>query len=206
MVPLIMAAGLLSAPALNPSAADDRYPAKYLRENKSAAAAIQVIISPDGRIAQCKVLSIAGDEEFARATCLLLSPWMWSAARDASGNHAFGLVRTKYVWSIPGTRHGDELRALKLPPDIEMTVNRLPASAKAPVEARLTIEIDAKGAVMACKPSKWNEAPTALAVAACQEVRKLPMDPIALAGTALEKVVMDLRVGFAEASQGTTPR
>lgn len=122
------------------------YPMKAFEKNQEGITRFQLLIAPDGQISTCKVVSSSGSEELDKTTCYLAQKRVkFRPARDDSGMPVWGLYRSQAVWAIPDHR-------LYAPPapDLEVTLNKLPANTTEPAAVKLAYAVDAKGTPSSC--------------------------------------------------------
>lgn len=174
MLVSLVAAGILAAPLpvreLQP--APDDYPAIYFRSDKSAAALIELVITPEGTIAKCRELKIFGDKVFASDLCRLFKPRSWTAAIDEKGEPTSGIVRTLLRFFIPETPAGDNIASLAQGPDVELTVEHLPEPLKGHLDVKLSLAVGPSGAISACEPRPDQKLPLGVSEVACAEASR----------------------------------
>ena len=178
---MIMAATAISAP-LPIKAKPAQYPTEFLAAEKSAAAVLELVISPEGKIVQCRMLETHGDEQFAQRLCRLQNPRSWAAATDEHNAPAFGVVRNLSRMFVPETPEGDKIAKLAPLPDLELSVSALPASVQSRLDAKVSLWVDATGSVTQCEPRPEQIVPSVYLKLACEQARSL----IRLGGVLLE--------------------
>jgi TonB family protein len=122
------------------------YPMKAFEKNQEGVTRFELLISPDGNIASCKILSSSGHEELDTTTCYLAQKRVkFQPARNGEGQRVWGLYRSQAVWAIPDHR-------LYAPPapDLEVTLNQLPANTTKPAAVKLAYAVDASGNRSSC--------------------------------------------------------
>lgn len=200
----VLAASLLAAPSPRPGAVEailDQYPSRYLAASKSAAVVIELIITTDGKIAQCRELAIAGNEDLGRLLCGMQSARFWRVATDARGKPVDGVFRTLISMRVPGTDEANMVRRQELRPDVELTVNRLPVPEQEKLDIAVSVEVDATGAVVDCAVNK-ADIPAPFAKLACDGARQLRVTDVAIAGVRLPRFVINQKVRFVLSGRG----
>lgn len=93
----------------------DHYPSTALRKDQSAAALLEMTVDPEGGLVDCITLATFGDEDLAEDICKLQSNAELTAARDAQGNAAYGVLRVLIRYSIIQTEDGRDIYRLQAP-------------------------------------------------------------------------------------------
>lgn len=193
---MMVAATAVSAP-LPTNAKPVPYPTEFLAESKSASAVAELVISPKGKIVQCRLLETHGDAQFAQQLCRLQTPYGWTAATDAQGAPAFGVVRTLFRMYVPETRQGDDIAKLVLLPDLELSVSALPASARDHLDAKVSLWVDAAGSVTQCDPRPEQSVPAVYLKLACKQAQSLiKVDGVLLEGKPLPGFAIEQTIRF----------
>lgn len=203
----LLAAGLLAAPLPDPSkqAVVSDYPAHYLAADKSAAAILEIIVAPDGKIAQCRVLKTFGHERFAQEMCAFQKPRSWRGAVDQNGRPAFGVIRTIFKMFAPDTKQGNSIRDLVQLPDIVLTVNKMPDDFKHHLDVNVSLQIDASGNAIHCEPRADPGVPEKFSSIACSQARIPKFEPVALKGGRLEGYIIEQKVRFLRDTEAAPP-
>lgn len=201
-LPLLMTAGLLAAPIPVPARqlGPTDYPTYYLGAERSAAAFMEIIVDPNGKVAQCREIKTFGDEKFAHEICALLNSRGWRAAVDENGEPTYGLVRTFIRMFIPETRQGDAIARLTQLPDLRLTVNRLPAAVADHLDVEISLKVDASGTVTNCEPRPDPTIPEKFAAVACLQANQLKFGSVLFKNVPLPGFVIEQRVRFEKAS------
>lgn len=143
------------------------YPMKAFEKNEEGVTRFELLISPEGKIASCKVYSSSGHDELDKATCFLTQKRVqFQPARDANGQPVWGTYKSQAVWAIPEHR----LYA-PAPPDLEVSLNQLPPETKKPPAVKLAYAVDAQGNASSCTvmPSSLQQ-PQILVDLGCKEL------------------------------------
>lgn len=197
----ILAASLLAAPTpltgkrVKPS----DYPQRHIQDEKSAAAIVEIVVAPDGTDSRCTVLMTFGDEEFAREMCAFQNPHSWRPAVDSDGRPTYGIVRTVVAMFLPDTPQGDAVSRIRMKPDLELVVDKLPDTAKERLNVAVSVQSDASGKVIGCEPENKRKVPIAYRTLACERARQLSLGNVSVDGVALQSFVMSLNVLFVAA-------
>jgi TonB family protein len=129
------------------------YPMKSFEKKEEGVTGYQLLIAPDGRVASCKITQSSGHDELDQATCFLASKRVkFRPAVNAEGQSVWGIYRSQALWAMP--EH--QLRAAILP-DLEVSLNELPANTVKPAAVKLAYAVDANG-----KPSSCTMMPDSL--------------------------------------------
>lgn len=136
-----------------------------LRANKSAAALIDILIDPAGKVIHCSTTERFGDKYLAGKICKIVLRKRIKPARLASGNAAYFADTMLMKFFIPGTRQGYRIARMVQSADAQLTVNALPGGAPN-AEVTLAIAVDEAGKVTECAAGKKKES-RALVDAVC---------------------------------------
>ena len=110
-------------------------------------------IAPDGKPRDCAPERSSGDPKLDAFTCAIIwkrgkcEPPKWP-----DGSLTYAVLRTPVSWLIGGPASKKELQKA-YPPDMELTLNRLPKGASSDTTLRVTIAVDENGKVVAC--NEW---------------------------------------------------
>ena len=174
---LALGASLLAAPELDARKIQDQYPILALQKRWSAAVYLELLIGPDGRVADCTPLEAFGNEDFASMFCEIVAKVKAVPTKDAEGKPSFGVVRTTVRMMVPGSSQGDLIE--KLParaPDIEFETRSLPGISESSVRTSITVAVDEAGGVGGCQTTE--EEHRRYGEAACQQVSAMTMPPM----------------------------
>jgi hypothetical protein len=150
-----------------------RYPTDALRERKSAAAFIDAIVDPTGRVISCKVLSAYGDQKLAANICRLIDGSKIEPA-IAQGQPSYGVFRQLIRLFTPGNAAGDKVAALREQPEVEVQVNLLPQN-KSNLRVTADVLVDPTGKPEACDVAN---APAGYGDVACAQVAGVAFEPL----------------------------
>jgi TonB family protein len=143
------------------------YPMKSFEKNEEGVTRFQLLISPTGSIADCKITSSSGHEELDKTTCYLAQKRVkFRPAYAADGQPVWGVYRSQAVWAIP-----DHQLYAPPAPDLEVTLNKLPDDAKKPAAVKLAYAVDASGNPSSCTmmPDSLKQ-PQVLVEVACKQL------------------------------------
>ncbi|WP_206241607.1 hypothetical protein [Novosphingobium terrae] len=164
------------------------YPQFALIHDLSAASVVEVFVSPQGRVIDCKAGKSWGDNQLADGFCDILKYKHQPPAHDEQGKPAYGLVRGLARLIIPGTGDGDRIRPIEAPADVEMQTPHLPGGLDR-TEVRLLLWVSADGTVQDCRPGK-GEGQLDLIAPVCAAARKLsPGQHVGIEGTSVPYVM-----------------
>lgn len=184
--PLVAGAVIATTPATPLPWFDlNDYPTKAFEREWQGTTNFDVIVDPDGRSADCKIEKSSGHEILDRSACwVAMKRARFTPAIGADGERAFGVYRSQVVWSRPD-RTGVQR---DLGPDLEVSVNQLPAGAGPAV--KLAYFVDAAGNPSACTPLPDSaHQPKQLIDLACQALfQQLPREAVTANGTTVAAV------------------
>jgi hypothetical protein len=111
-------------------------------------------VRPDGRVQGCVAEISSGDSSVDRYTCSIITQRAkYVPARWTDGSPAYGVIRFPVRWLLHGPPTAEESANITIP-DLELSVNRLPASAISAVIVNVEVAADETG-----KPSSCLENP-----------------------------------------------
>ncbi len=194
----ILAAALMIAPQpnLRMQIRPEQYPRAHLAAGHSAAAVLEFVVSPTGKIENCRVLSFEGNEGLAHEMCRLQLPHSWRAANGERGEPAYGVVRILIKMTIPGTPDGDRLFRFSQAPEFEITVKNLPRGVVSPIEVKVELKVNGEGTVLACRPNMEDEKLPALGKVACDQAMDAKIAPASNRSGVLDSFIIEQRVRF----------
>ena len=149
MLWLIAAASGLVAPDITRILSPQDYPAEAMAHDWSAAAIVDILLDPRGKIVRCTVGSTVGVKQLATKICDLVHHKRVRAAQGADGTPLYGVAHGLIKMWIPDTSEGRAIAALKDPPDVELSVNKLPNGA-AEAETDVSLLVDSTERVADC--------------------------------------------------------
>ena len=112
----------------------------------------RTIVGPNGKAQGCTVERSSGDDQLGAYTCTIILKRVrkFEAAKWLDGSPAYGVIRTPITYAIDGPpSEAEQLKAY--PPDMEVSVNRLPSGAERRVRLNLIIAADENGRVVGCR-------------------------------------------------------
>ncbi len=82
------------------------YPPRALRAHDVGTVDFELIVAPNGRVAQCRVTRSSGATDLDLVTCrIVVTRARFRPARDAAGTPVEGRYSSNMTWSIPGHRN-----------------------------------------------------------------------------------------------------
>lgn len=190
----LIAASALAAAQFQPAAVtQDDYPQTALLREKSAAAILNILVGPDGKVVSCTQAGTVGDKGLASQLCGIVKRKQATPGRDAEGNPAFSYRQDFARLFLPGTQQGDKIASMGQSADVELTVQSIPAGASAPIDVNLTLAVDTKGKVSACD---YGDSNAAFGKVACQQVEAVGWDKLADANGKAVSYVRPMTVRF----------
>jgi len=141
------------------------YPMKAFEKNWEGVTRFELLVTPDGSIADCTITSSSGHELLDKTTCFLAAKRVkFRPARGPDGEAVWGTYRSQALWALP-----ERMIDAPAPPDLEVKVNRLPGASKEPPAVKLAYAVDAQGNPSSCTlmPSSLKQ-PEVLVELGCQ--------------------------------------
>jgi TonB family protein len=152
------------------------YPMKAFEKNWEGVTGFELLVGPDGKIADCKVTSSSGHAELDRTSCFLATRRVkFRPAKGPDGQSVWGVYRTQAVWALP-----ERFIDAPSPPDLEVSLNALPAGSSEPPAVKIAYAVDQMGNPSACTlmPSSLPQ-PGILVELACKELLgRVPRVPV----------------------------
>lgn len=145
-----------------------------LRAHQVAAVYARVVVRPDGRVQSCQPIVRAEQEFLTFLSCrVLMERAIYEPAEDMAGHSVYGTTVRWMVWAkgddgayIPSK----EKMAEKLIPDIEISVDAIPAEIKDPADVYINIAVRPDGSTYGCAPQlEGGGVPQSLVKLACQQ-------------------------------------
>ena len=123
------------------------YPMKAFEKKWEGVTRFELLVAPDGSIAKCTVTQSSGHEELDQRTCFLAEKRVkFRAARDDDGRPVYGVYRSQAVWVLPERVIPDSIPG----PDLEVSLNKLPADTTQPPVVKLAYVVDTNGNPSSC--------------------------------------------------------
>lgn len=154
------------------------YPTWAVRDGKSAAAVVELVVEVDGSVRECKVASFVGDERLANDQCDIMKRHKLRAALGPDGNPILGKYRTMLQHWVQGSRQREAVERAVLEPDMTVT---FAGDGQMPFKVDLVLLVKADGSVATCEgtPGKNDGVPLPWIEVACGEAGKLAGDLVA---------------------------
>ena len=80
---------------------DDDYPAEALRLRQEGTTRVELAITRNGRLSDCRVVTSSGSPILDRETCRMMARWPFEPARDPAGKKVAGTFATSFTWKLP---------------------------------------------------------------------------------------------------------
>jgi TonB family protein len=169
LVSLLVNAVVAAAPATPlPWYRFEDYPIKAFTQEWKGAATFELLVDPQGRPADCKIVQSTGHAQLDKQTCFIaMHRARFTPARGPDGTPVYGSYRSMVKWHRPDQ---DSLQ-VDPGPDLEVTVAALPPGTKQPPAVKLAYFVDARGEASSCTVLPESKAqPSSLVDAACKQV------------------------------------
>jgi TonB family protein len=132
------------------------YPMKAFERHAEGVTRFNLLVAPDGHVADCTVTQSSGDQDLDRTTCSLAAfRARFQPAVGPDRQPIYGLYRSQAVWTIPtdtleGVVHdqGPHLGNYQPGPDLDVSVNKRPQGTNQPPVVKLAYAEDTQ-----CNPS-----------------------------------------------------
>lgn len=161
------------------------YPNKAFERHEEGVTRFDLLVAPDGHVANCTIEKSSGYADLDNWTCFLAKRRArFAPARTTDGQPAYGVYRTQAVWRIPVdtlegvVRSGPQpLENVNPGPDLEVSVNALPEGTQQPPVVKLAFIVDPQGRASDCTPlSDATRQPAQLVQVACRELMSRPAE------------------------------
>jgi TonB family protein len=155
----------------------DDYPMRAFEKKLEGVTKFDLLVAPDGSIANCKVTQSSGHEQLDRTTCFLAGKRVkFVPAKDSDGRPAYGVYRSQAVWVLPERQMIDANPG----PDLEVNLNHLPEGATEPPVVKLAYSVDVQGNPSSCSLMQSSQyQPQVLVDLGCKELlQSVPRSPV----------------------------
>ena len=192
-------AGLIGAAALSLGGVErlisfGDYPDDALEKNQSAAALLEVIVGPDGKVIGCSVVNVAGSRKLAEHMCKIVGRKKIPPATLGDGTPAYSRLRMVFRMVVPGEDGRSYAAGARQSAEQVLIAANLPAHLTNKV-ADVVLAIGAGGNVLDCAPTAVTEN-RAVAAAACKAKSNLLVQPLVLPNGNKPVFVANMRVAF----------
>jgi len=111
----------------------------------------RLTVGPDGNLQDCAAERPSGDGQLDAYTCRIFSKRAkkFQPAKWVDGSATYGVLSVPVTWAIGGVPSKHDLERA-YPPDMELSVNRLPRGADEGTYVPLVIAVDESGRVVGC--------------------------------------------------------
>jgi hypothetical protein len=107
-------------------------------------------VRADGTPQDCTAETASGDPKLDAYTCaIIVKRARFEPAKWVDGSPAYAILRVPVIWAIGGAPAEGQVEKA-YPPDIALTVNRLPRGAGKRAELALMLAVDETGRVVSC--------------------------------------------------------
>jgi TonB family protein len=144
------------------------YPMQAFEKNWEGVTKFELLIAPDGHIAHCAITGTSGHDILDQQTCFLATKRArFAPARGPEGQMAWGVYRSQAVWVFPERK----MMGANPGPDLEVSVNKLPAGTAEPPVVKLAYAVDPQGNASSCSLMRTAQPqPQVLVDVGCKEL------------------------------------
>ncbi|MEO6198340.1 MAG: energy transducer TonB [Sphingomicrobium sp.] len=127
---------------------EEDYPMQAFERKWEGTTIFELTVDPTGRPVGCTVDKSSGYGVLDDRTCMVaMKRARFSPALDSRGAPTYGVYRSRLNWAIDP----DMWAQSEVGPDFEVSVNKLPSGASAPVSVKYAVMVDASGAAVDCQ-------------------------------------------------------
>jgi len=143
------------------------YPMKAFEKKAEGVTRFELLVAPDGSVTNCTVTESAGRDDLDRTTCFLATKRVrFNPARGPDGQPVYGIHRSQAIWVLP-----ERTIPANPGPDLEVSLNKLPAGTAEPPVVKVAYAIDSQGRISSCTPMPSSlKQPEVLFEVGCREV------------------------------------
>lgn len=147
---LLLSAALAATPTTpTPWFQSEDYPVRAFQRRQQGTTAFEVVISPDGRPTDCRIVMSSGHSMLDSKACTVaMKRVRFTPAADDNGRPAYGVYRTQVRWALDPVNWAQS----EVGPDLELSLSKLPEGAKAPLSVKYAVTVDASGKLTGCAP------------------------------------------------------
>lgn len=151
------------------------YPMKAFEKKWEGITTFEILVTPQGTVANCRVTESSGHEELDRQTCFLATKRAKFAPATVDGRLVFGVYRSEAAWALPERSVGT-----KAGPDLEVTLNKLPEGTLEPPVVKVAYAVDASGQPSSCvaMPSARKQPPVLVELGCRQLLESIGNSPV----------------------------
>ena len=177
------------------------YPTWAVLQGRSSGTSVEVVVGPNGRMQECRVVAFVGSERMANEECKRFKGRRYRPATDLEGRPILGLYRTYITRVLDGDNEESvAVRNWIRPADATIRTGTLPDSATGRTDVGLVLLVKADGSVAECEglaaANERARVSPALVDAACVEARKLTMARLTTAGGHPSDYVTNITMRF----------
>ena len=151
LMAVVAAGGGLSIPSPNSTFKISDYPEWAVRQSASAGSVLHLAVDPDGKPIGCTNKVLVGNEDLAKEICRLISRKRLKPETLRDGQKVYAFFDTLITLLLPDTKEGRKIMGLRMNPDAQLLVSRLPEDNEA--EVGILLAYDTSGKVTDCEPS-----------------------------------------------------
>ena len=124
------------------------YPIRAFQRRQEGVTVFDVVVTPEGRPAQCMITKSSGHYLLDDQVCLVASKRIrFSPAFDSAGRPTYGVYTSRVNWALDPENWSQS----EAGPDFEVSLNKLPDGVTSPVSVKYAVLVDASGKALDCR-------------------------------------------------------
>jgi len=148
------------------------YPAESAKRGEEGIVGFSLLVSPDGKVAQCYITQSSGFPALDRITCVAISTRaQFKPAADENGQPVYDTFTGRLTWRHPS--HSSLPAPSTVPTtdaDMELQVRQLPGGVQEQ-DVLLMVRVDKSGHIAYCEQSQHDTSPAPLSKIACAQAK-----------------------------------
>lgn len=170
LVSMLLASSVMAATPTTPAPwfEGDDYPIQAFERRWEGTTVFQLTVDPRGKPVGCTVEESSGHDMLDRRACsIAMKRARFMAALDVSGAPTYGVYRSRLTWALDPSLWTQS----EVGPDFEVSLNKLPDGASAPLSVKYAVQVDASGAPVACSAATSGH-PEVLNELGCAKIKQ----------------------------------
>ena len=124
------------------------YPIRAFQRRQEGVTVFDVVVTPEGRPAQCMITKSSGHYLLDDQACMVASKRIrFSPAFDSAGRPTYGVYTSRVNWALDPENWSQS----EAGPDFEVSLNKLPDGVTSPVSVKYAVLVDASGKALYCR-------------------------------------------------------